>query len=680
MGVREYLQKYKSLIGEYSPARSILPLVQYPSVRHQAISGKGLWELAQVFVPNVVEPNPHQTLVRQHMKRHSGLLVVHGTGTGKTLTASFVAKDFLDTDPRAIVIVVCPTSVRNQFYAEIGTVVRPQDMPRVFPFGFTELYNALQEPKYGPLLVAQVKKFKTLFIIDEAHYLNKQSSSRMAAILDMAVHADKVMAMTATPITNKVDELAVLLAFVRRDKSLADLKVQSMSDAEFRKLVECYVSMYHVNTSTHPDFPKMVEHPPIVIPLSNKNYSNAVVNNVHYTTHIKYSLERVKLIRHGGKLEKMYELLQKHPGKTIVYVEMKENVTAVQKFLERKGIRYFTIVGDVDVKKRNGLVRNFSNPNRRDTEVMILSQAGAAGLDFKYVRNVIFLELPWNYSDYKQIMGRAVRFKSHNGNATRGEVNIFVIMYASPRGAARKVFNETAYSTIQQKKLDTDAIMAKLVPISIEKTACGANRNKGRMNAPNTPRTPSPFAPELARFYVPNIPKAPKPGLVASRTVSMPWRWPWRRQETQEVVASDTRTGIRNTLKQFATKIAWLVGKSKRPSPPPNNKNKTIGNRFPKRRIGKLRRTRSMSQMPTQDTIRLKRSASFSGPINVRKLSDMPRRKRPTNKSRNATPNVNMPSVIEAKSRRTTPRAQVRTPTPFAKRPRTRSQSVEQNT
>ena len=488
--IKQLVATYKQKIVGFMPAH--LDVLSHPSKRAGRIGTRDLAELARTHPGDFLSPRPHQELVRRHMMTSRGLLIVHGTGTGKTLTASFVARDFLRTHRDGLVVVVSPPGVKKQFFAEIGTTVPAQNMGRVFPFGFEELVN-LARSAHGPRLRHVVQTYPTLMIIDEAHYLNKQASARGAAILDLAALATKVLAMTATPITNQVNELAMLLAFVTGDKAIASRNISALSNAELRELAGCRVSVYHRDTS-NTNFPVMVEHAPVVIPLTGQNYLNSVADYETFTTRVRYADQRVKLVAHGDKLRRMYELMLQHPGKTIVYVEMKQNVAALQRFLAERHVPFDTIVGDVGTTKRKQIVDAFSerrnDPDR--LEVMILSKAGQAGLDFKRVKNIIFLELPWNYSDYKQIVGRGVRFKSHpNGtpNGQRPKVNVFVLMYTAPEGAPRPVFDQQAWSYVQDKKRRTDKIMARLTPLTIEHAArCGVrgnnnNNNRGRNNA-----------------------------------------------------------------------------------------------------------------------------------------------------------------------------------------------------
>lgn len=498
------------------------------------------------------------------MTVHSGLLVVHGTGTGKTLTASFVAKDFLATSRTALCILVSPPGVKGQFSRELATVLSRLSFSRVYTYGFDELANLVQSDK-GKSLIQVVTRHPTLLIIDEAHYLNNEKSRRMASIFKLAMKVDKVLAMTATPITNKPSELGTLLAFTTQTPSLIGKDLSKVPDNQFRDMVACQVSMHRVDASNF-DFPELVEHPPLQIPLTENAYYASIMDDVGFTTRIRYARERVKLMDLNMKLDYLLTILRKHPGKSIVYLEIKKNVATLQSFLARHGIQFDTIVGDTSPQNRPRIVQSFSVASPA-TRVMILSKAGAAGLDFKRVRNVIFMELPWNYSDYQQIVGRAVRYKSHPENVPRGRVNVFILMHTAPPGTRRPVFNQAVYNALQAKRQATAQLVSRVEELSIERHGACDVRN-WRSASPDVSNTPNKSARTSKRMKR----ERPSPSPPVSR---------------------QTRDAVRATLS------AWLMKVLQRPVPPKMAKNKNA-----KGGVGRsILKTRSMnfSKLGTPD-------------------------------------------------------------------------------
>ena len=50
---------------------------------------------------------------------------------------------------------------------------------------------------------------------------------------------------------------------------------------------------------------------------------------------------------------------------------------------------------------------------RRKIKVLFISKAGSEGLDLKNTSNIIIMESGWNENSMEQIIGRGVRYKSH---------------------------------------------------------------------------------------------------------------------------------------------------------------------------------------------------------------------------------------------------------------------------
>ena len=73
---------------------------------------------------------------------------------------------------------------------------------------------------------------------------------------------------------------------------------------------------------------------------------------------------------------------------------------------------YGVFSGKLKKEARNKLVERFNN---NSIDAMVITSAGSEGLDLKGTRNVIILDPVWNPAGINQIIGRAIRFKSHEG-------------------------------------------------------------------------------------------------------------------------------------------------------------------------------------------------------------------------------------------------------------------------
>jgi hypothetical protein len=84
---------------------------------------------------------------------------------------------------------------------------------------------------------------------------------------------------------------------------------------------------------------------------------------------------------------------------------------------KEKGLKYCMITGDPRISPNNDFevkaITNEDNMNGEKIKVILISQAGTEGIDFKFLRQVHILEPWYNMSRIEQIIGRAVRNFSH---------------------------------------------------------------------------------------------------------------------------------------------------------------------------------------------------------------------------------------------------------------------------
>lgn len=152
-----------------------------------------------------------------------------------------------------------------------------------------------------------------------------------------------------------------------------------------------------------------------------KNICNSIVNSegvvLIYSQYIDggivpiaLALEELGFKRAGG-------------GSSLFKVEPTEGIDAVS-FKPRREMStdfsqasYIMITGDKALSPDNveelKLATNIDNKDGKQVKVILISQAGSEGLDFKFIRQVHVLEPWYNMNRIEQIIGRAVRTCSH---------------------------------------------------------------------------------------------------------------------------------------------------------------------------------------------------------------------------------------------------------------------------
>ena len=113
----------------------------------------------------------------------------------------------------------------------------------------------------------------------------------------------------------------------------------------------------------------------------------------------------------------------------------KINLTEIQNFSQLKKAkakpRYGVISGDEDPVQRKRLLQMFKHPDNAHGEyikVVMGTAASSEGLDFKRVTQVHIMEPYWNLVRNEQVVGRAVRFRSHQG-LPKDEQRVHVYSY-----------------------------------------------------------------------------------------------------------------------------------------------------------------------------------------------------------------------------------------------------------
>ena len=125
---------------------------------------------------------------------------------------------------------------------------------------------------------------------------------------------------------------------------------------------------------------------------------------------IALALEEMGLIRAGGRKS----LFKSKPTETVDAITMKPKSEVAENF---SAASYIMISGDKLLSPNNkedvDLATNPDNFNGSKVKVILISQAGSEGLDFKFIRQVHILDPWYNMNRIEQIIGRAVRTCSH---------------------------------------------------------------------------------------------------------------------------------------------------------------------------------------------------------------------------------------------------------------------------
>jgi hypothetical protein len=95
------------------------------------------------------------------------------------------------------------------------------------------------------------------------------------------------------------------------------------------------------------------------------------------------------------------------PEKAVVFTEFRRTQDYLARLLESKGYTVTCLSGDVSgTEKRAGLVEAFRNR----TQILLMTEAGAEGLNLQFCNLVVNFDLPWNPQRVEQRIGRCHRY------------------------------------------------------------------------------------------------------------------------------------------------------------------------------------------------------------------------------------------------------------------------------
>ena len=416
--------------------------------------------------------HPHQQRAIDKLDNVDRLLLYHGLGSGKTLTSIAAAENL-----GLPMTVVAPASVKPHFARERkkhGLNAR------------IKAHSYAKPPSRAP----------GLLVFDEAHRMGRMESKRSR--YPDSIQGRKMLMMTGTPIRNEPAELIPLLrglgVDIPRDKQKFDkqfvenikvnpnilarifkgIKPGNVRRAKNLDVLEEMVAGkvdYHAGNTEH--FPSTEEERIEVgmTPLQEKAYKMALRGNAGLSYKIKHGLPPSKTesgrmnafltaTRQIGntpapymargvteedepKINKAVEEIAKRVKKDPNYRGVSYSrylaggLHPLRTRLEERKIPHALFTGQETPKQKEEALGAY---NKGDLKQLLISSAGGEGLDLKGTKLLQVLEPHWNDPTIEQIIGRAVRHKSHS-DLPEAERNVLIQRFIAkrrPRGLLRK--------------------------------------------------------------------------------------------------------------------------------------------------------------------------------------------------------------------------------------------------
>lgn len=381
-------------------------------------------------------------------------------GLGKTIQVLAVLSMLRRKKAAGTDLLVVPASLVDNWHAEMrrfapklaALIAHPSHIPSAGLKRLTasevDAHDAVITT-YGTVLrTAWMKRYKwRCLILDEAQAIKNPAAKQTRAI--KALHADWRLALTGTPVENRLGDLWSIFDFLNPGllgsakafnglcKSLATRKHNAY--APLRRLVQPYIlRRLKTDKSVISDLPDKTEVTAHC--LLTKQQAALYEQSVKEMKRILEEVEGIKRrglvlaflmrfkqicnhpsqwlgdnvwdARHSGKLGRLRDLCESiaaRQDKVLVFTQFREMTEPLVRFLaEVFGRPGLLLHGGTAVKKRQALVKRFQD--NEDVPFMVLSiKAGGTGLNLTAASHVIHFDRWWNPAVENQATDRAFR-------------------------------------------------------------------------------------------------------------------------------------------------------------------------------------------------------------------------------------------------------------------------------
>lgn len=421
----------------------------------------------------------HQERVIEHFTKHSGLIVFHKPGSGKTLTSVSAALCWLRENPKGLVFVAVPGHLSENFIEHGLKKFYGLSHNYIAKHFVVDTYVKL--PKYVAKNKLDQKPF--FLIVDEAHKLKavirmtkrgrnagKQKGAAPKGILDLAIKAKKVLVMTGTVFRNTESDLENLVAIARApvDKGVIRnlLKTTATKDKETKAKIfdpekvkayfKCIISYYPGDPENIEDYPVVKYHSVKVkmpIPYWKKYWREhqelkglflglSDRSREMYITNMRMAAN--KFLTESPRAEEIARIIKSNPKlKTIIYSGFRgAGVETIRDVLAREGIKSTWLNQELSKARKAEIVDNYNSSKENTPEegqgIVLITKATSEGTDFQGTRRIIIMEKDFSTAAIQQIVARGSRFKSHSHlPLSERKVDVYFLELAMPDGVPK---------------------------------------------------------------------------------------------------------------------------------------------------------------------------------------------------------------------------------------------------
>lgn len=425
-----------------------------------------------------LRPFLSQTMFALEVEKRRRVANLSGTGAGKTVSAILAARHIGAKET----VMFVPASVTRQWSREVTAAFPDTDVriglpesgedlaatftgkPRVWIVSYGEL-SAHAEESEAPL--RNLSKRTDMIVLDEAHKVktrDKTVTSKRRAVLEKFARDSTrnnedlaVVAMTATPVVNDLEEAASLVRIVSGSKTAGFGVKPTKANALAAHRV---VSGHSIRFT--PAYLANVDRVDAVVRLDGNAMRSVAAEYARLAEGRPQAAGHPAMVERAllpAKLPALVDTVRRVDGPTVVYSHYTTGMvdTTVNR-LRAEGVTAERLTGAETPTQREAILKQFQ---RGEVKVLVASQAVSTGVDGlqDVCHNLVILSPPWTAADEEQLVGRLNR----TGQTRKVKVHN-IIAEADLGNGETWSYDRGRYQGLHFKRGLADAVTSGVIP------------------------------------------------------------------------------------------------------------------------------------------------------------------------------------------------------------------------
>jgi SNF2 family DNA or RNA helicase len=400
-------------------------------------------------------------------------LLADEVGLGKTIEAGIVMKELIHRGLVRTVLVLTPASLTEQwreelqtkFHEEFTVMEQPGEWRSAQQTESGRWIASLDRAKLARHREAILQREFDLLVVDEAHKLKNRNTQAWQFVNQ--IRKRYVLMLTATPVQNDLLELYSLITIlspgqlgtvrafrrhfldsydprqprnatslrrllsdvmIRNQRSKVDVQFPrrqaaiyhlELSDAEWTLYAE--VTEYIRRRFNDDDSSK---HLRLTLLTLQKELSSSpqalattlrkMLTDAAHGEQVRAELQRfqalAEAIPQSRKLTAVLEILERFPGKFLIFTEYRQTQESILAELVRRNVAVAVFHGGLDIHQKEAAIAQFRKPEQDGgVRVLVSTESGAEGRNLQFCHQLINYDLPWNPMRVEQRIGRLHR-------------------------------------------------------------------------------------------------------------------------------------------------------------------------------------------------------------------------------------------------------------------------------